>query len=60
MTDEGLMTFGGPKRFRGRPMRGSKQIQRDVRTGSHGESGGYSGALPLYPPFRMEPSPSYR
>jgi hypothetical protein len=60
MTDEELTTSGLMSRFRPRPMRGAKQIQRDVRYGSRGGSVATGGSLPLYPPFRNGASPSYR
>ena len=60
MNSEETAAFTTSKRFRSAPMRGSKQIQHDVRHGSSGGSVVHGGSLPLYPPFRQAAGPSYR
>jgi hypothetical protein len=60
MNEEEIQAFSAAGRFRGRPMRGAKQIQHDVRSGRRGGPGGAGGSLPLYPPFQNLASSSYR
>ena len=57
MTDSGVSTYATGGRFQGGPLRGAKQIQRDVRKAAR--RGGYDSSPPRVRAFPAPGGPSY-